>query len=94
MQNKYKTMHSSQFFARQIPKYWYNKTPQCQRRKIKGPKLLSQFGKFLRKQHQSSTRGTSHFSAIHPLFDALKGSTTSHVITAQTWDFILPMVFK
>lgn len=49
MQNKYKTMHSLQFFARQIPKYWYDKTPQCQRRKIKGPKLLSQFGKFLRK---------------------------------------------
>lgn len=50
MQNKYKTMHSLQFFARQI-KYWYDKTPQCQRRKTKGPKLLSQFGKFLRKQH-------------------------------------------
>lgn len=89
MQNKYKTMHSLQFFARQI-KYWYDKTPQCQRRKTKGPKLLSQFGKFLRKQHQSSTRGTSHFSAIHPLFDALKGSTTSHVITEQS----ITMVFK
>lgn len=90
MQNKYKTMHSLQFFARQIFKYWYNITPQCQRRKIKGPKLLSQFWKFLRKQHQSSTCGTSHFSAIHPLFDALKGSTSSHVITEQS----ITMVFK
>lgn len=27
MQNKYKTMHSLQFFAQQIPKYRYHKTP-------------------------------------------------------------------
>lgn len=37
MQNKYKTMHSLQFFARQIFKYWYDITPQCQRSKTTFP---------------------------------------------------------
>lgn len=74
MQNKYKKMHSLQFFVWQIPEDHKNPTL---RREIKVPELLSQFGKFLGKQHQPSTRGTSHFSAINPLFNALKGSNKS-----------------